>query len=262
MDSPLRWERKSINFWNEEWRRQTLRYIYDHYTDIGGRTENEDSVRISKYGNNIVAVLADGLGGQGDGKAASQSVCESLILCGSDGKFPEKDFIEKAFVQANSDLIKKQRNTFHMKSTAVYLCVHGNHAIWAHIGDSRLYHLHQGKICDYTLDHSASQLSVFLGDIKREDIPNDPGRSRLVRAMGVADDTPDVHDSISLEKGLHGFLLCSDGLWEYLRDDEIEGVFARNGTASACLNGFRQIKAAKSPADCDNNSAIVVLLDI
>ncbi len=239
-----------------------MRYIYDYYTDPGGRPENEDAVSVTSFGNNVVAVVADGLGGQGDGGAASSIICSSLMHCGENDVFPTEIVLADAFNQANDELIKNQSNRFHMKSTAVYLCIQGNMAIWGYVGDSRLYHLYEGKICEYTLDHSASQLAVFMGRISREDIPGDAGRNRLLRAMGVEDTQPDIHEAVRLLSGRHGFLLCSDGLWEYLTDSEIENAFIQSTTASACIRTLRRLRESRCPPDCDNNSAVAILLEV
>ena len=232
---------------------------YIPYTDIGGRKENEDTVSVHIYKNNLVAVVADGLGGQGDGKAASQSVCLDLETCGADGRMPTKDALSRAFEDANASLMRKQRNSYHMKTTAVYLCIHGNTAIWAHVGDSRLYHVYGGRLAHYTLDHSASQMAVFMGDIRREDIPKDAGRSRLIRAMGVEDVKADVFGPIDLEQeGRHAFLLCSDGLWEYLSDEEIVQACTESEDVETCLDRLLALKRSRSAEDCDNNSAILI----
>lgn len=235
---------------------------YYWYTDIGGRSENEDSVGIIRYGENITAVVADGLGGQGDGKAASEIVRNDLLRCGDDGLFPDKQVLQKAFRLANSDLMEKQQNAFHMKSTAVCLCLQNNRAIWAHIGDSRLYHVYDEQLADFTLDHSASQLAVYLGELTREKIPGDPGRNRLVKVMGVAGDEPEIHEEIPLQPGQHAFLLCSDGLWEYLNDEAIVDVLSHSETSKQALSRLREAKEKKSPPDCDNNSGIVIFVKV
>lgn len=236
-----------------------MRWEYSRYSDIGGRKENEDSIGVISYGNNLVAVVADGLGGQGDGKDASQSVCDDLMNCGEDGSFPTADTIKKAFERANENLMRKQRNVYHMKTTAVYFCLHQQSAVWAHIGDSRLYHIYNGQLCHYTLDHSASQLAVFLGDITRDDIPKDEGRSRLIRAMGVEDVSPDIFGPIELEQeGPHSFILCSDGFWEYLSDSELLKVCSESANSTQCLKRLLSIKRSRNKEDCDNNSVIVI----
>lgn len=232
---------------------------YDCYTDVGGRKENEDTLDVRMFGDNVVAVVADGLGGHGDGKSASQLVCDRLMRCGGDGIFPTRQTILDAFLRANSELISKQSNDFHMKTTAVYFCLQGNQAVWAHVGDSRLYHIYKNKMCDYTLDHSASQMAVFLGELKREDIPRDPGRSRLIRAMGVQDTEPDIREAVRLEPaGQHIFLLCSDGLWEYLNDEDIIEACKSSSNSKECIAKLRAVKTPRSGPDCDNNSAIVI----
>ena len=231
---------------------------YAWYSNIGGREVNEDCVKSGTFKDNFIAVVADGLGGEGDGERASEIICESLMKCGADGKFPDRTVLKANFESANRELLSKQKNKFHMKSTAVYLCIQGNKAIWAHIGDSRLYHLFNGKIREYTMDHSASQMAVLLGEITREQIPSDPGRSRLLRAMGSAEVKPDIHDPVTLEPGLHGFLLCTDGLWEYLSDDVIAEEYSITRSPKEFINKLYGIKLSKSEEICDNSSAVAV----
>lgn len=239
-----------------------MNFDYYWYTDIGGRSENEDSVGIIRCGENIVAVIADGLGGQGDGKVASEVVRNNLLHCGDDGLFPDKQVLQKAFGSANQNLMRKQKNAFHMKSTAVYLCLQNARAIWAHIGDSRLYHVYEEQLVDYTLDHSASQLAVYLGEIAREEISHDPGRNRLIKAMGVEGDEPEIRENVLMRPGQHAFLLCSDGLWEYLNDEIIVNVLSHSETSKEALNRLREVKEKKCPSDCDNNSGIVIFVKV
>ncbi len=232
------------------------------YTDIGGRKENEDAGDIRIYGKNLVAVIADGLGGQGDGKAASELAVESLFKCGNQGRFPDEEEVSQAFRMANEAILKKQLNHFHMKTTAVYLCISENQAIWAHVGDSRLYHFHNDRLCHYTLDHSLSQMAVALGEIKREDIPGHPQRSRLLRALGCEGEEAEIHKPICLENGRHAFLLCTDGLWEYLSDKEICKELHESATAEAWLKGLRVCLKSRCGGENDNNTAAAVILEV
>lgn len=234
----------------------TLNYAIS--SNIGGRAENEDSLDAKRFGESFVAVVADGLGGQGDGKAASSLVCSGLMRCGADGTLPNPDQVKKSFEETNQELIDHQKNSFHMKSTAVYLCIQGQKAVWAHVGDSRLYYLRQGSLVECTMDHSVAQLSVLMGHQKREDIPKDPARNRLVRVMGVKDEITDVHEPIQLDQGVHGFLLCTDGLWEYLSDEEIEAAFCSRQTAEACLSDLLQLRIQRAGESGDNYSAVVI----
>ena len=232
------------------------------YSDVGGRKENEDAFGIYVYGKNLVTVIADGLGGQGDGQEASKLAVASLSGCGSDGNFPEEEELMQAFVNANQEVLKKQQNKFHMKTTAVYLCMHETRAIWGHIGDSRLYHFFNGKLCDYTLDHSLSQVAVALGEIERKDIPNHSQRSSLLRALGCEGEEAKVHAPILLEEGKHAFLLCTDGFWEYLSDDEISEVLKESESAKRWILKLRQFVESRCGNKNDNNTAIAVMLEV
>lgn len=235
---------------------------YAMRSEKGGRPKNEDYVNCATAGNNLIVALSDGLGGEGDGEIASHTAAESLLSCGADGKFPARQAIMEAFDNANRAVLAKQKNRAHMKTTAVYLCQQGKRVIWGHIGDSRLYHVFQNQIADYTLDHSASQMSVFMGSITREQIPQDAGRSRLIKALGVEGAEPDIHEEVRLKPGRHAFLLCSDGLWEYLTDAEIIDIFQRGLNAEDTLSLMLDCKETKSMPDCDNYTAFVLLVEV
>lgn len=191
------------------------------YSCEGGRPYNEDSYGIFTYGDNICAVVADGLGGHGGGKQASQIAVQHLSSCGKGGELPTEEEISDAFRAANEEIMAKRLNAREMKTTSVYLCIHDNQAVWAHIGDSRLYHFWNERLCDYTLDHSVSQMAVALGEIRREEIPGHCDRSRLLRVLGDDELQPEIHSPIVLEQGRHAFLLCTDGFWESVTEDEI-----------------------------------------
>lgn len=236
--------------------------VYTHvYSDIGGRRENEDTAELHVHRNNLIAVVADGLGGHGDGKKASELVCQRLLQCGADNQPVSRERLETAFQAANEALIGQQQNRFHMKTTAVYLCIHENQAIWAHIGDSRLYHFYQGELQEYTLDHSISQLAVTMGEIRREEIPSYPGRSRLYHAMGTEEEYPEIHDPITLAAGRHGFLLCTDGLWEYVTDREIQEALQESETAKEWVRRLRDRMESRCQEEHDNNTAVAIILE-
>lgn len=232
------------------------------YSNIGGRKVNEDAFGSYVYGKNIVTVIADGLGGQGDGQRASLLAVESLSKCGAEGDLPNAEELSLAFAKANQEIIKHQSNRFHMKTTAVYLCIHENRVIWGHIGDSRLYHFFNGKLCDYTLDHSLSQVAVALGEIQRKDIPNHAQRSRLLRALGCEGEEAKVCGPVFLEAGKHAFLLCTDGFWEYFSDEEIAEILKEAGSADMWILKLREKMKGRCKSNCDNHTAAAVLLEV
>lgn len=232
------------------------------YSCQGGRPENEDSYGLAEYGDNYCAVVADGLGGHGGGKQASQTAVRFLSTCGEDGRLPAEDEIYRAFAAANEEILEKRRDENHMKTTAVYLCIHGDQAVWAHIGDSRLYHFAHESLCDYTLDHSVSQMAVALGEIRREEIPGHCDRSRLLRVLGDEKCRPEIHEPVRLEPGRHAFLLCSDGFWESVTEEEILLDLCKSPSPGEWLKSLYLRIMERQGEEHDNHTAVAVFVEI
>ena len=93
---------------------------------------------------------------------------------------------------------------------------------WGHVGDSRLYYFKNGRIVKRTLDHSVPQMLVAAGEIDEKEIRHHPDRNRLVRVMGMEWDEPkyQVSEPMPEEPG-QAFLLCSDGFWENIEEEQI-----------------------------------------
>lgn len=232
------------------------------YTDNGDRPVNEDACGICMNEKNIVAVVADGLGGQGDGGAASKIAVQYLLQFGRRNQCPDQNQLSAAFREANKAVLARQDNQFHMKTTAVSLCLWEQYAIWAHLGDSRLYHFHDAKLCHYTLDHSLSQMAVLMGEIGRGDISSHPKRNRLLKAMGIEGEEAEVHAPVLLEKGRHAFLLCTDGFWGQLCDEEILALLPESGSAESWIRRMRaQIYDCRRSGK-DNHTAAAVILEV
>lgn len=232
------------------------------YSDRGGRKENEDSGGVYVYSDRIIAVVADGLGGQGDGSIASATALQELAKCGRQGALPCQEELSEAFHRANQAILMKQQNQYHMKTTAVYLCIHGTHAIWAHVGDSRLYHFYKGEMRHVTCDHSIPQLAVLMGEIARRDIPRHPQRSHLMKALGCEDIRPEIHEPVLLEPGKHVFLLCTDGFWEYLEEEELAQSADRYESAEEWIALLRGKMQKRFCADHDNNTAMAIFAEM
>ncbi len=197
-----------------------------YYTNPGGREANEDSVDYCLYEDGGFFVLADGLGGHRDGADASALVVEAMLSNwekGSGESMSER--LANCVAQANQAVLEEQqkRGTI-MKSTVVALSLNEDKAAWAHVGDSRLYHITDGHIYHATQDHSVTYKKYLMGEITREAINFDEDRSSLLRAVGdVSRCLPSCGEPVNggLVSPGDAFLLCSDGFWEYLYDEEI-----------------------------------------
>lgn len=203
------------------------------FTNPGGRSYNEDSVGSKHDGESGIFVVADGLGGHQFGEVASACVRDVLL----EDWFPEEsdrvEWIKMQIAVANNRVLalEKEKGSV-MKSTVVALAIDGERAVWANVGDSRLYYLHRSEIRNITEDHSVAYKKYKAGEITREEIAKDEDQSCLLRSIGGEDrNEPDIHCSdVPLEAG-DAFLLCSDGVWEYVKDEEILIDFLKAETA-------------------------------
>lgn len=237
---------------------------YDSYcfTSTGGRSYNEDSIGTRELPDGTLYILADGLGGHAHGELASKTVTETLTELSYEAGDDPAEWLQNALTEANHRVIAQQEeNRCTMKSTAVALLIQDDHAYWAYVGDSRLYYLHDSRICDVTADHSVAYKKYKAGEISRDQIGQDEDQSSLLRALGNPDRgqadngfAPDM-----LEPG-DAFLLCSDGLWTYLKDEEVLIDLLKSETAQQWAELLLMRLMERIRLDSDNTSLITVLI--
>lgn len=227
------------------------------YSAIGGRSKNEDSVTGMHKGDRMCFLVADGLGGHGDGDLASQTAVNT-IRAAWDGTISPAEW-ERLLALAHTRIQQLQTPQKQMKTTLVGLMMDTERAVWAYVGDSRLYHFLDGRLVFQTQDHSASQIAVMLGEITQAQIRSSKDRSTLIKALGQPGDAPaaQIHAQ-PLETGMHAFLLCTDGFWEYVLEEEMEQDLQTAHSAKQWLGKMRNRLQARAPTGNDNNSAIVV----
>ncbi len=241
-------------------RKKTIEFAT--YTDVGSRNVNEDSVKAISKGGMYCFVLCDGLGGHGMGDAASRLVTDVFDNCfGKTGSIDK--FLPTAF-SAGQDLLMEEQKRLNaekkMKTTAVAAALDGKKAYIGHVGDSRAYVFSEGKVLKRTLDHSIPQMLVLSHEIDEKAIRNHPDRNIVLRVMGVEWEKPqyELMAPISLRK-CAAFLLCSDGFWELIEEEEMCGMLKESANAREWLDRMAdRVKQNGAGRDMDNNSAIAV----
>lgn len=225
------------------------------YTDIGGRAENEDSTRQLRLGKEqLCLVVADGLGGHGGGAQASAAAADTICREWDGDADPEA---LKRLVQRGHEAVTAiQTAQCAMMSTVVALEIAGNRAAWAHVGDSRLYHFVDGRLVFQTKDHSASQIAVFMGEITADQIRFHEDRNRVLRALGQDGALTVEAAAEALCPGRHAFLLCSDGFWEYVLENEMASRFDSN-----TVNQYAAYQDQYVPYVILERTAVYILLD-
>lgn len=231
------------------------------YTNQGGRHHNEDSIRAEQDERRTVLVLADGLGGHGGGERASalaaEAVCGQCFSCQTVDEAALAEFIR----QANQTVLDGQSEPGleEMRTTLVALSLEGEQALWAHVGDSRLYRVSQGEINQLTKDHSVTYRKYLGGEITRMDVYHDDDRSSLLRVLGREPCTPET-GSGPLRQG-DAFLLCSDGFWEYVYQEEILADCLKSATPEQWAQQMLLRHIRRTPEGNDNFSLITVFVE-
>ncbi len=232
---------------------------------IGARSHNEDVVRHGSTPQGHFAVVADGAGGHRRGAEAAHRAADCMERLLRDGGLEFTPASLTTMVrQAHRVLLAHQDGTaseLRMHSTVVTLWIDasGEHALWTHVGDSRLYRVRQQRTDVVTADDSVVQRMVKLGLISLEQAAHHPQKNQLVAALGI-DGEVDPHTVVRQVEVLEGdaFLLCTDGWWEGLDDQALRGSLAQALAPEDWLDSMRtRIEARKLPRQ-DNFSAIAV----
>jgi PPM family protein phosphatase len=240
------------------------------------RDHNEDSLLaitslIASNGGFLpigLFIIADGMGGHKLGEVASdlaiRTVAQKIyhkVLLPSLNKNPE--FLEDSLQEIMSEGVQEAHQTITDEApgsgtTLTALLVINKQLSIAHVGDSRAYAIGlDGKVEILTRDHSLVKRMIELGHLTEEEASVHPQRNVLYRALGQGDPfTPDV-STIPLPNSGY-LLLCSDGLWGLVSQDEIVRIILNAVSPEIACQTL--IDAANLSGGPDNISAIVVRL--
>lgn len=212
-------------------------------SDIGGREEQQDRAEIltSARDDAHLLVLADGMGGHHGGALAAEAVVDaSRRLFEADLVDDPMAALEHYCTQAHLAVTGLGDHGGQTPgSTCVMLYIAGDAAYWAHVGDSRLYHFRKGKLLNRTQDHSLVQLLVARGELAEEEMATSPLQNQLYMRLGGSEPPQPELGSADVQQG-DAFVLCSDGFWESITDEEVGAILSRDdlGEAVAELVGL------------------------
>lgn len=239
-----------------------MSYLTAILTDPGGRKKNQDYSGFQESEPFFCWVVADGLGGHYGGESASRLAVETIL----------SEFLRQPEMstQALTDYFKAAQGAIHreqkidpflcsMRTTLVLLITSPEGAMWAHVGDCRLYHFQGGRIIFQTKDHSVPQVMADAGDIKPQEIRNHEDRNRLLRTLGHENDLkPTVEKRVHPVRPGDAFLLCTDGFWEYVLETEMGVDLAKAVDPAAWLNLMEKRLLTRVENDYDNYSVITI----
>lgn len=229
----------------------------------GRRTNNEDAICARPELG--LFVVADGMGGYEGGEVASaiavESICELVRRTAGDADVtwpykidPSRSVDENEIIVAtrlaNARIAARRTGVLEqMGSTVAVLRIADGRAVIAHVGDSRVYRLRDGRLAQLTVDHSLLAQLIASGAVV--DAETFQWRHVVTRALGQSGE-PDVQ--IDGARTGDVYLLCSDGLSEVLSEAAITALLEQSAER-ACR---ALVDAAYAAGSRDNISAIVV----
>lgn len=215
------------------------------------RPGNEDAYLIAPP----LFAVADGLGGHQAGEVASSLAIDTLL--DSAPRTVDAKALGRAVRQANTAVIEASvngRGRTGMGTTLTAAMVEGTSLALAHVGDSRAYLLHLGRLEQLTDDHSMVADLVRKGQLTAEESRSHPNRSVITRALGS--DPNMLADTFEVEAAPGDrLLLTTDGLTSMVRDEEIERLLGAAPTPADAVDAL--IEAALDAGGHDNVTVVV-----
>jgi protein phosphatase len=221
-------------------------------TDLGHvRERNEDAIVVDER---LVAV-ADGLGGHAGGAMASKLATDLVAASFAGGSVDE---LATAVRAANWIVWERASSAPGLTGMGTTMCAAGlvddGALAVVHVGDSRAYLASEGSVRRLTEDHTVTAELIRDGELSEADAVGHPHRSILTRALGVA---PDVQVDAVRRPVAPGdvLLLCSDGLFNLVPDDEIGSLLLAGNEPQATADELLEL--ALSRGGTDNVSVVV-----
>lgn len=233
-------------------------------SSAGGRPVNEDYSASAEAGGLICYLIADGLGGHRGGALASKTAGEAVVEAFRNNPALTSE-AAKAYLAHACDklaIMEKQDTGLAggLKTTIVLLLLGQDRALWAHLGDSRLYMIQSGKLILQTSDHSVPQKLADSGFIKPSQIRFHEDRNRLTAALSSRGSIPLKVGKLDILQPGDIFLLCSDGFWEYVLEEEMTDCLADEPSPEQWLQRMEAILLRKVQPGHDNYSAMAVFV--
>lgn len=203
-----------------------------YLTDPGKvRTHNEDSVVVmtNEAGEKLM-IVADGMGGHRSGEIASSIVVSHVGKSYTDKKQlgtkeEAKEWMKNVISESNVLIYKytiDNPDSMGMGTTIVMSLITNDYLLFGNIGDSSGYVLKNNHLHKITVDHTLVNLLVKSGELTEEEAREHPRRNVLMRALGT--NMSVEMDIFDVETDVDGVLLCSDGLTNMLKDEQIVKV--------------------------------------
>ena len=234
---------------------------------LGARDDNQDKATAVVAEQAALLIAVDGMGGHAEGARAAEIAQKVLIDAFWNTSHPIFDplgFLHLTLGRAHEEVVRLGALLpleHRPRATCAVCLVQEESAWWAHVGDSRVYHVRAGSVMRRTRDHSHVELLLREGLITAEQVRNHPMRNFVECCLGGDPILPDMTLSPRHHIQMGDVLLvCTDGLWGSLDDDVLAAGFGGSEGMRPALHALGKRAVARSGASSDNTSAAALRL--
>ena len=213
---------------------------YAKVSALGDRQDNQDRAAVVVAEDAALMLVFDGMGGHSDGAMAAEvglKVVQDMFTESTMPIFDPQGFLYVAMARAHDEVVLLGADMaldFRPRATCAICLIQENGSFWGHIGDSRIYHMRNGRLISRSRDHSHVEILIQEGAITEEEALGHPMRNFVECCIGGDAPVPDM--SITRKKPLEKgdvLLACSDGLWSGISDEEMSEMATRQGMSVA-----------------------------
>ncbi len=204
---------------------------YAKVSALGDRQDNQDRAAVVVSEDAALLLVFDGMGGHSDGAMAAETglkVVQERFVAAKQPIFDPQGFLYMALSRAHDEVVALGAGLdvdFRPRATCAICLVQEDGAFWAHIGDSRIYLVRDGRVVTRSRDHSHVEVLIQEGAITEEEAQDHPMRNFVECCIGGDAPVPDmsITNRAPLERG-DVLLACSDGLWSGLSDEDMAAI--------------------------------------
>jgi len=233
----------------------------------GGRPYNQDYADRAEAGDCFCLAVADGLGAYSGSEVAGETAVKAALKWFKRAMKKDEDpfsgaAVNKLFKYAHNAIHKVKNDAPELKHSCTTLSVvitDGKRLIAAHEGDTRVYFFKSGSVEFYSKDHSLARLAADRGEISYNEIRTHKDQNKLTRVLGSDYFVqPDFKIYEQCEKD-DAIIICTDGFWEYVYEQDMETALASPDTADAALEEMERTLLERAPDGNDNYTAAIML---
>ena len=212
-----------------------MRFLIYQESRQGARKSNQDRIAHSYSRDSLIMVVADGMGGHLHGEIAAHIAVQFVVEAFQRQAQPRLEdphrFLFDSIINAHLSILEyaEVRSLLETPRTTCVACiVQDGCAYWAHVGDSRLYLLREGKVEAVTKDHSRVQMLIDMGRVREDAAAMHPDRNKIFNCLGQINlPRVDVSRRTPLRHG-DTMIMATDGFWGPLAPRDLIGTFAEH----------------------------------